>query len=106
MPSDKAPSSKRSSLPRQSSYAKSFGKHYERYTRAGRFDMRRVKELILLLIANDSPLDEKWRDHQLAGEWSGIRDAHVHGDLLLLYRFADQGNTVVFERLGTHSELF
>lgn len=30
MPSDKAPSSKRSSLPRQSSYAKSFVKDYER----------------------------------------------------------------------------
>ncbi len=106
MPSETVNPSKRSSLPRQSSYAKSFAKDYDRYTRAGRFDMRRVKELMLLLIANEGPLDEKWRDHQLAGEWSGVRDAHVHGDLLLLYRLVDSGSAVIFERLGTHSELF
>ncbi len=97
---------KRVGLPRQSSYAKAFAKDFDRYTRAGRSDMARVKELMLLLIANNAPLDAKWRDHALAGEWTGVRDAHVHGDLLLLYRLLDKENAVVFERLGTHSELF
>ncbi len=33
--------------------------------------MRNLKEVMLLLIANDSPLPAEYRDHDLAGEWAG-----------------------------------
>jgi hypothetical protein len=49
----KSASSKRTNLPRASDYSKSFRKDWERLAHSGRFDLKRLKELILLLIAND-----------------------------------------------------
>lgn len=61
MISKKPPSNKRAALPRTSDYTKTFLKDWERLTRAGRFDMNRLKEVMLLLIANDGPLGPEWR---------------------------------------------
>lgn len=58
---------KRTSQPRSSDYTKSFAKDWEWLSRAGRFDMSRLKELILSLIANDGPLGAEWLDHPLKG---------------------------------------
>jgi hypothetical protein len=63
MTSEKPASSKRAALPRASDYAKSFRKDWERLTRSGRYDMKRLKEAMLLLIANDGPLVPEWLDH-------------------------------------------
>ena len=59
----KAASGKRASLPRASDYSKTFRKDWERLTHSGRFDMKRLKEAMLLLIANDNPLSAEWKDH-------------------------------------------
>lgn len=37
---------------------------------------------------------------------TGVRDAHIHGDFIVLYRLASCPEEIVFERLGTHSQLF
>ncbi len=66
--------------------------------------MQRLKEAMLLLIANDGPLPAEWLDHELQGEWSDHRECHAKGDLLLIYRLDADG--VIFVRAGTHSELF
>jgi mRNA interferase YafQ len=58
-----------------------------------------------LLITNEGPLGPEWADHPLKGEWSSYRECHAGGDLLLIYRFADE-ETVIFVRAGSHSELF
>ena len=65
----KPAASKRAPLPRAADYAKSFLKDSERLSRSGRFDMNRLKEAMLLLIANDGPLGAEWLDHPLKGEW-------------------------------------
>jgi mRNA interferase YafQ len=101
----KTPSgSKRALRPRRIDYAKSFDKDWERLNRSGRFDMRRMKEVMLLLIANDGPLGPEWSDHQLKGEWTNHSECHVGGDFLLIYRI--EGEVVIFDRIGTHNELF
>ncbi len=90
-------------------YARSFHKDWERLSRSGRYDLNRLKEVMLLLIANDQPLGPEWFDHPLKGEWSGYRDCHVGGDFLLIYRIDDtagKSGIVVFIRAGTHAELF
>ena len=46
---------------------------------------------MLLLIANDSPLPPEWKDHQLKGIRSEIRECHIKGDLLLVYRINYDG---------------
>jgi mRNA interferase YafQ len=51
----KPASSKRATLPRTSDYTKSFARDWARLSHSGRFDMKRLKEAMLLLIANDGP---------------------------------------------------
>ncbi|MGE0748693.1 MAG: type II toxin-antitoxin system YafQ family toxin [Rhodospirillales bacterium] len=105
MPSTRRPASdKRASFPRAADYTKAFAKDWERLSRSGRYDMRRLKEAVLLLIANDQPLGPEWLDHPLKGDWADYRECHVGGDFLLIYQVA--GNRINFVRAGTHSELF
>ncbi len=70
--------------------------------------MNRLKEAMLLLIANSGPLAPGWLDHPLKGKWEGHRECHIGGDFLLTYKLDSGGlaGKVVFVRAGTHSELF
>ncbi len=96
--------SKRAPLPRASDYAKSFLKDWERLSRSGRYDMGRLKEAMLRLIANEAPLGPEWLDHPLKGDWADHRECHIGGDFLLIYQI--EGNAVNFVRTGTHADLF
>ena len=108
MTSKKTAVSKRSHLPRASDYTKEFLKDWQRLSHSGRYDMNRLKMVMLLLVANDEPLSAEWRDHPLTADWNGYRECHIGGDFLLIYRLNDSGQhgVVVFVRCGTHSELF
>lgn len=104
-----AKASKRARHPRACDYAKAFSKDWERLCGTGRYDMSRLKEAMILLIANDGPPGPEWKDHPLKGEWSSHRECHIGGDFLLIYRVDDtagKGGTIIFVRAGTHSELF
>jgi mRNA interferase YafQ len=105
---NKPASSKRANLPRAVDFAKNFAKDWKRLEHAGRYDMRQLKEAMVLLINNDAPLSPEWLDHALKGQWDGHRECHIGGDFLLIYRLDEQppSGTVVFVRAGTHSELF
>ncbi|MGI2035267.1 type II toxin-antitoxin system YafQ family toxin [Rhizobium panacihumi] len=90
--------------PRACDYTQPFRKDWERYNKAGKTDMNRAIELMLLIMLK-KPLGPKWRDHALSGkEWHGAREAHIGGDFLLVYTCDD--DYVEFVRLGSHSELF
>jgi mRNA interferase YafQ len=104
MTSKKPPSAKRAALPRPSNYTKAFVKDWERLSRTGRFNMRQLKEAMLLLITNEGPLGPEWSDHALSGPWQDHRECHIGGDFLLIYKL--EGNGIMFVRAGTHSELF
>lgn len=100
----KPASAKRTNPPRDCDYTKQFRKDWESLTHSGRYDMRRLKEAMLLLIANDGPLPPEYLDHELTGDWRDFRECHVGGDFLLIYQLV--GTAVNFVRAGTHSELF
>ena len=108
MTSKKAASSNRAVLPRASDRTKAFAKDWVRLSHSGRHDMKRLKEAMLLLIANDAPLEPQWLDHALTGDWADHRECHVGGDFLLIYRLDGQGanESIIFVRAGTHAELF
>ncbi len=108
MTSKKAPSGKRAALPRPSDRTKAFAIDWTRLTHSGRYDMRRLKEAMILLVANDAPLGPEWLDHALQGEWADHRECHVGGDFLLIYRLGGDGanDQVVFVRAGSHADLF
>jgi len=69
-------------LPRAADYAKAFLKDWQRSSHSGRFDMMRLKEVMVRLIANDAPLGPEWLDHGLKGEWAEHRECHIGGDFL------------------------
>jgi mRNA interferase YafQ len=64
----------------------------------------RLKEAMLLLIANDAPLAQEWLDHPLKGQWADHRECHIGGDFLLIYQV--DADLINFVRAGTHTELF
>ena len=100
----KTAASKRASLPRAADYTKAFLKDWQRLTHSRRYDMVRLKEAMMLLIANDAPLGPEWLDHALKGDWADHRECHIGGDFLLIYRI--EANWINFVRSGTHSGLF
>ena len=105
MLSIKKPSkAKRAPLPRKSDHTKQFDKDWEKLTHSGKQDMQRLKQAMMLVIANEGALPEEWLDHELQGEWADNRECHAKGDLLLIYRL--EADSVIFVRAGTHSELF
>ena len=53
MPSKKPINSKRTNLPRTSDFTKDFLNDWQRLVKTGRYDMVRLKEAMLLLIANN-----------------------------------------------------
>jgi mRNA interferase YafQ len=108
MTSKKTAASKRAEPPRAVDYAKSFLKDWQRLSRSGRYDLNRLKEAMILLIANAAPLGPEWRDHPLGGEWAGHRECHIGGDFLLAYKLddSDKQGLIVFVRAGTHADLF
>jgi mRNA interferase YafQ len=104
MRSKKPAEAKRAALPRAADFSKGFHKDWERPGRSGRFDLKRLEEVMLLLIANDAPLGPEWFDHALKGDWADHRECHVGGDFLLIYTADDR--QITFVRAGTHADLF
>lgn len=84
-----------------------------RFTGAFKKDRRRAgrrgKDLdkldtILYRLVNEEPLEPRFRDHKLSGEWEDFRECHTEPDWLLIYRI--EGDEITFVRTGTHSDLF
>ena len=59
--------------------------------------------VVAALVAGE-PLDAKYHDHKLSGDWKPCRDCHLKPDLILIYSFPD-AETLRLERLGFHAEL-
>lgn len=83
-------------IERSSAFKRDFKKN-------GEIDERLIEVLYKLI--TDEPLNEKYRDHNLAGNWQSYRECHIRPDLLLIYKKTDD-NTLRLARLGSHSELF
>jgi len=85
-------------------YQAAFKKDYKRIVKRG-YDMRLLEKVIELL-ANQKPLPEKNRDHQLSGDYAGFRECHITPDWLLIYEVADEELILYLTRTGSHSDLF
>ncbi|MCL2756828.1 MAG: type II toxin-antitoxin system YafQ family toxin [Coriobacteriia bacterium] len=85
-------------------YHTSFKKDYKLVQKRG-YDIRKLNEVIYLL-ANEQPLPEKYKDHQLTGSYSGCRECHITSDWLLVYEIDKGELLLVLTRTGSHSDLF
>ncbi|MBI4232067.1 type II toxin-antitoxin system YafQ family toxin [Candidatus Peregrinibacteria bacterium] len=83
-------------------YTKQFSKDVKLAQRR-RKNMEKLKMIVRSLITGER-LDPIHRDHKLIGDYVGRRECHIESDWLLIYKI--QGDTIVFERNGDHSDLF
>jgi mRNA interferase YafQ len=87
---------------RSPSYTKQFAKDLKKMEKRGK-SLEKIKRILKTLI-NEERLNAKYRDHKLLGNYKGRRECHIQADWLLIYKITD--SEIIFERTGTHSDLF
>ncbi len=87
---------------RRPSFTGRFQRDLKRMGKRGK-DVGKLKEVARLLV-EEEPLPQRYREHKLLGSFTGRRECHIEPDWLLIYKLLDE--EVIFERTGTHSDLF
>ena len=87
---------------RTPAYTRQFEKDIKRMRRRGK-NLEKLKLIVGCLVAEE-PLDPLHREHKLVGNWQGRRECHVESDWLLIYKVEER--RIIFERTGTHADLF
>ncbi|WP_281728030.1 type II toxin-antitoxin system YafQ family toxin [Helicobacter salomonis] len=64
---------------------KSFQKDYTRHFKSKNIT-RDVLDVIVSKLQQQLPLEAKYKDHALKGQWKDFRECHVKPDLLLIYQ--------------------
>ncbi len=83
-------------------YTRQFERDAKRMQKRGK-NLDKLKIIVCSIVAEE-PLDPIHRDHKLIGSWKGRRECHIESDWLLIY--ITESYRVIFERTGTHSDLF
>ena len=81
---------------------KIFRKDYQKLKMTDIQYAKYIKFLSMLLDEKELPLEA--RDHDLIGNYSGFKEFHTGGDLLVIYCIED--DILRLTRIGTHSQLF
>jgi len=66
-------------------------------------DMSKLGDIVKKL-TEEEPLDPRHHNHPLKGKFKGRWECHVEPDWLLVY--CKTKTEIIFERTGTHSDLF
>ncbi len=85
-------------------YHTMFKKDFKRIKKRG-YDISRLEKIVKLL-ANEVPLPEQFKDHNLSGNYNGFRECHIAPDWLLIYQVNNNELVLVLSRTGSHSDLF
>lgn len=70
-----------------------------------KFDMTPLKNVIVML-ANNESLPEKYLNHSLTGSLKGYMDCHIQNDWVIIYKIDKEISLLSLYRTGTHSDLF
>lgn len=81
-----------------------FDRDYKQILKSGDKDINKLKN-IMRKLANREPLNPRNKDHKLIGNFKNRRECHITPDWLLIYQYIND-DTILFERTGSHSELF
>ena len=68
-------------------------------------DIAKLDALMMKLLRGEA-LDTKYRDHILQGNFKNRRECHVESDWLLVYKLNPQEKEIIFERTGSHADIF
>jgi mRNA interferase YafQ len=83
------------------------------YTNAFKKDVKLAKKrnldmtalrFVMTEIAQEKSLAARYRNHKLTGNWKEHWECHISPDWLLIYKLI--GEDVIFERTGSHADLF
>ena len=84
------------------SYSRQFERDLKRMIKQGKKGDK-IKRVIQALVNEDS-LEPRYKDHKLAGRYKDRRECHIEPDWLLVYKKTTK--EIIFERTGTHADLF
>ena len=84
------------------SFTNQFEKDLKKMGKRGKA-LSKIKKVIRKLV-NEERLEANYKDHKLVGNYKGRRECHIESDWLLIYKLIDA--EVIFERTGSHSDLF
>lgn len=59
---------------------------------------------VIAVLADEEPLNEKFRDHNLIGHYAGCCECHIRPYWLLIYQVEETDLLLI--RTGSHGELF
>lgn len=65
-----------------------------------------LMDLVVSKLADGEPLELKYCDHELKGEYTGYRECHITPDWLLIYQITEKELILYLTRTRTHSDLF
>ena len=69
------------------------------------YNLSLLSVVVDMLVAG-KPLPEKYKDHNLSGNYVGCRECHITPDWLLIYEVEEDELILYLTRTGTHSDLF
>lgn len=85
---------------------KKFSTRFKKDLKKYEHKMEVIKEFheVLKMLLSGSKLPDKYKDHNLSGNYVKYRECHIKPDVLLIYQFNEQ--ILYLDRIGSHSELF
>lgn len=87
-------------------YTNKFKEDYKLAIKRGKKESKLKK--VIELLANQTILPAKYRDHKLTNskKYENVRECHIEPDWLLVYEIIDDELVLNLLRTGTHSDLF
>lgn len=85
--------------------SKLYERSLKKLNHSGKFNILELNAVIRIL-ASGEKLHSIYQDHRLQGEYEGYRECHIRGDVLLIYKIADDRLILILANIGSHSELF
>jgi mRNA interferase YafQ len=82
---------------------KAYRRAIKKYSKSSDFDIEKL-ETIIKIIQRQEIVDKKCKDHELKGDFQGIRECHIESDLLFLYQIDE--TDLILLNIGSHSGLF
>lgn len=80
-------------------YSKHFQKQLKKVPLEIRIAFKKRRQLFF-----EDQFHPQLNNHQLSGNYKGFRSINITGDWRAIY--SEQGNTIIFELLGTQSQLY
>jgi mRNA interferase YafQ len=84
---------------------KKFQKSLKKVIKSSCLKNRKDAEKVVSLLKEGNKLPNKYKDHQLKGEFKDYRECHIKSDLLLVYQVIENELVLLLIDIGSHSEL-